>query len=166
MKRSRSVLFWLTLAVGIPLTCIGVTLISSWLYTTIQLRAAREAGVFSSAEEGMRALIAKSYVEPDRYQIIYAGTNSFDGSSPHVWYVIACVWGGHRVDGSPTGSEKHVYDQPGVFFLDTKEGWVFVPEGAFPELMGFWMQVFDLAGPGSSQPTHDWGSSPQGDCVF
>jgi hypothetical protein len=166
MKRSHSVLLWLTLIAGSTLACVGVIIFSSWLYTTIQLRAARESGVFPSAEDGMRALIAKSYIEPDRYQIIYAGTNSFDGSNPHVWYVIACVWGGHRIDGSPTGTKKHAYDQPGVFFLDTKEGWVFMPEGAFPEFMGFWMQVFGLAGPGSSQPTHNWGSSPQGDCKF
>ena len=156
----------LTLVAGIALNCIGVFLIPSWIYTTSQLRAARDAGVFSSAEEGMRDLIAKNYIEPDDYQIIYAGTNSFDGSSPHVWYVIACVWGGHRVDGSLTGSERHDYDQPGSFFLNTKEGWVFMPEGAFPGLIGCWMEVFGLAGPGSSQPTHDWGSSPQGDCVF
>lgn len=166
MNRSLNMPFWLTLRVGIPFAFIGLVLISSWTYTNIQLHFASERGIFSSAEEGMRDFIAKNYVAPDKYQIIYAGTNSFDGSSPHVWYVIACVWGGHRLDGSSPGSERHAYDQPGIFFLNAKEGWVFMPEGAFPELLGFWMKVFNLAGPGSSQPTHDWGSSPQGDCVF
>lgn len=68
---------------------------------------------------------------------------------------------GHRqeVKGTTTISQA-----PSSF--NTKEGWVHMPEGAFPELIGFWMEVFGLAGPGSSQPTHDWGSSPQGDCVF
>jgi len=131
MKRSHSLLVWLPLVAGIALICIGVILICSWIYTTSQLRAAREAGIYPSAEGGMRDRIAKSYVEPDDYQIIFAGTNSFDGSSPHVWYVVACVWGGHRVDGSPTGSKKHDYDQPGSFFLNTKDGWVYMPEGAF-----------------------------------
>jgi len=146
--------------------CIGALLITSWLYTTNRLQVARTAGVFPSAEAGMRNLIAKNYVEPYDYQIIYAGPNSFDGSSPYVWYVIACVWGGHRADGSTVGSERHDYDQPGSFFLNAKEGWVFIPEGAFPGFMGFWMEVFNLAGPGSSQPTHDWDSSPQGECTF
>jgi len=166
MKRSHSVLHRLTFATCITLTFIGVILFCSWIYTTSQLRDAREDGIYSSAEEGMRDRIAKSYVEPERYQIISAGTNSFDGRYPHVWYVIACVRGGHRVDGSPTGSKKHDYDQPGSFFLNTKDGWVYMPEGAFPELIGFWMDVFGLAGPGSSQPTHDWEFSPQRDCAF
>jgi len=135
------------------------------VYTTSQLRMASARGVYPSAEAGMRALIDRSFREPDKVQIIYAGTNSFDGSSPHVWYVLACVWGGTRADGSPVGTERHVYDQPGVYFLDTRQGWIFVPEGSFPEIMGFWMRVYDLAGPGSSIPSHAWGSGPQ-DCEF
>ena len=166
MKRYHSVLLWIALMAGIVYMCVGVILFSSWIYTTNQLRAARERGVFSSAEEGIRSRIVENYIEPDDYQIIYAGTNSFDGSSSHVWYVIACVWGGHRLDGSSIGSKKHDYDQPGHFFLNTRDGWVYMPEGAFPEFIGFWMKVFGLAGPGASQPTHDWGSSPQGDCTF
>jgi hypothetical protein len=166
MKRYHPVLHTFTLVASITIAFIGVILLSCWIYTTSQMRAAREAGVFSSAEEGMRDLIAKNYIEPDDYQVIYAGTNSFDGSDPHVWYVIACVWGGHRLDGSPTGSTRHDYDQPGSFFLNTKGGWVYMPEGVFPGFIGFWMEVIGLAGPGSSQPSHDWGSSPQGDCVF
>jgi hypothetical protein len=136
-------------------------LLSSWVYTASQLRAARAAGVFASAEEGMLALVAKGYVQPDDTQIVYAGTNSFDGSSPHIWYVVACVWGGKRADGSAV----HDYDQPGSYFLDTKEGWVHVSEGAFPELVGFWMKVYGMAGPGSAQATQEWGSSPRRGCV-
>ena len=166
MKRSHSVLHGLILVACVTFAGIVVIIISSWIYTTSQLNAAQKAGVFSSAEEGMRDLIAKGYIEPDDHQIIYAGTNSFDGSSPHVWYVIACVWGGHRSDGSPTGSKWHDWDQPGSFFLNTKGGWVYMSEGAFPGYIGFWMKVFGLAGPGSSQPTHDWGSPPQRDCDF
>ncbi len=115
----------------------------------------------------MRAHIAKGYVQTDDSQIIYAGTNSFDGSDPHVWYVIACVWGGHRLDGSETGhGGKHGYDQPGLFFLDTKKGWVWISEGTFPTYLGFWMKVFGLAGPGSPVPSTDWGSTPDRGCKF
>jgi hypothetical protein len=166
MRQSRHLLLRLALLAGIPLTCLGITLASSWVYTTGQLRAARAAGVFSSAEDGMRAMVAQGYVQPDETEIVYAGTNSFDGSNPHVWYVIACVWGGRRADGWPVGTEKHDYDQPGLFFLNTKEGWVWMPEGAFPGLVGFWMKLYGLAGPGSIQPTHDWGSSPLAKCPF
>jgi hypothetical protein len=114
----------------------------------------------------MRTLIARSYVAPGTIEIAYAGTNSFDGSEPHVWYVIACIWGGTRADGSPVGSARHAYDQPGSYFLAAKDGWVHVPEGALPEFIGYWMKVFALAGAGSSQPSHDWGASPDSQCVF
>lgn len=166
MKRSDSVFRRAILAACITLVLTAAIILSSWIYTTSQLRAAEKAGVFSSAEAGMRDLIAKGYVEPDDVRIIYAGTNAFDGSSPHVWYVIACVWGGRRADGSPTGSRKHNWDQPGSYFLNTRAGWVHMPEGAFPEWIGFWMNVFDLAGPGESQPDQDGGSSPPRNCDF
>ncbi len=150
----------------IGLLCFGGLLIFFWAYTTVQLNLASKKGVYPSAEEAMQAVIARSFIRTERYEIIYAGTNSFDGSSPQVWYVIACVWGGTRLDGSPVGSTKHDYDQPGTFFLHTRRGWVHMPEGALPEVIGFWMQVFDLSGPGLSTPSHDWGSGVPSDCTF
>ena len=166
MKHSRSHLPRLILAVGVPLTFIVMVLFWTWTYTITALRWARMQGTYASAEDGMLAIIGRSYVKPDAVQIIYAGTNSFDGSDPNVWYVIACVWGGTRADGSPVGSQKHAYDQPGTFFLATKDGWVFVPEGLFPEVLGFWMRIYGLAGQGSATPTHDWGSTPNRGCTF
>jgi hypothetical protein len=160
--KTHSPLAFLTLIAGIIVLGLGLT----WLYTAVALRLAQAGGVYATAEEGMRSRIARGYIEPEKSQIIYAGTNSFDGSSPHVWYVIACVWGGHRADGTPTGSARHAYDQPGFFFLHTKDGWVFISEGAFPGFIGYWMKVFGMAGPGSAQPSHDWGSAPQGQCTF
>ncbi len=141
------------------------TAFSSWVYTSLKLRAARGGGVFASAEAGMRALAASGYREPREVEIVYAGPNSFDGSSPHVWYVIACVWAERRVDGTPVGNSTRPYDQPGYFFLNTTDGWVHVSEGAFPEFMGFWMRVFGLAGPGSATASHPRGDWPRSGCV-
>ncbi len=166
MRPRRSFLRCAILATGIPLTFIAVFFFLTWAYTTSVLRLARTEGTFATAEEGMNALIAKGYVHPSDTQIIYAGTNSFDGSQPHVWYVIACVWGGTRADGSPVGSARHPYDQPGTFFLDTRDGWVHVGEGYFPEVLGFWMKFYGLAGPGSSLPSHNWRSAPTKGCEF
>jgi hypothetical protein len=173
MRQSHWVLV-LALAVAIPFTCAGVAFLAfvgapflmSWIYTVGRLPAVQAEDVYASAEDGMRAVIARSYVQPEDVEIVYAGTNSFDGSDPHVWYVIACVRGGRRADGSPVGSRVHDYDQPGLFFLNTVEGWVHVPEGAFPELVGFWMKVYGLAGPGAARPTHERGSSPGARCAF
>jgi len=166
MKRLKPLVYHPRFRIGAVLICLSLVVILPWLYATIALQAARAGGVYASAEDGMRGLIAKSYIQPERSQIIYAGTNSFDGSDPQVWYVIACVWGGRRADGTPVGSEKHAYDQPGVFFLNVKDGWVFVPEGSFPGLLGKVMEVYGMAGPGSSVPSHDWDDAPQGQCTF
>ena len=128
--------------------------VCSWIYTTTQLRIARSKGVYASAEQGMLAMVDEHYPADRDVKILYAGTNSFDGRQPHIWYVIAEVHASSRADGSELGHNG--CDAPGLFYLQTKEGWVFVPEGAFPEFIGFWMKVFDLAGEGQSTPSTDW----------
>jgi hypothetical protein len=126
----------------------------SWGYTSVQLAIARSGGVFPSPEEGMRSLVEGGYEGLERIEIRYAGPNSPDGLQPHVWYVIADVWARSRADGSPVANRFRDHDNPGSFFLETQEGWVHVPEGAFPELVGLWMTLFGLAGEGSPVPSH------------
>jgi hypothetical protein len=128
----------------------------SWIYTTIQLNSARSKGVYNTPEQGMQALAEKYYTADRDVKILYAGTNSIDGSKPYIWYVIAEVRATARADGSDLGVNG--CDAPGSFFLQTKAGWVHVPEGAFPTFMGFWMKVFDMAGEGQSTPSTDWGA--------
>lgn len=146
MKSIRLPLFTL----GIVVACVAL----SWVYTSVQLSIARSKGVYETAEQGMRALVDKSYTSDRQVKILYAGTNSFDGSKPYVWYVIAEVHASARADGSSLS--KQGCDAPGSFFLETKDGWVFVPEGAFPGFMGFWMDFFSMAGPGQAEPSTNW----------
>jgi hypothetical protein len=142
----------LIIALGILIAIVPL----AWMYTTVQLNSARSKGVYQTPEQGMLALMDK-YYSPDRaVKILYAGTNSFDGSQPYIWYVIAEVRATARADGSELGSNG--CDAPGSFFLQTREGWVHVPEGAFPTFMGFWMNVFNMAGEGQSTPSTDWGT--------
>ena len=144
-------------AILVVLLCSVALLFASWLYTSLQLTLARSHGVYPSAEQAMLALVDQGYVGVSRVDILYAGPNSFDGSQPYVWYVIAEVHADTRADGSALG--HYGCDAPGSFFLHTKEGWVHVPEGAFPEFIGFWMSVFGQAGPGQSKPSVDWAPS-------
>lgn len=147
------------------LTAVGVFVLFiafSWVYTTLQLAHARSDGVYPTAEQGMTALVDKAYPPDRQIKILYAGTNSFDGSAPHVWYVIAEVRASARADGSEMGHNG--CDAPGSFFLQTREGWVHVSEGAFPGFMGFWMKVFGWAGEGQSTPSTDLLSGPTKFC--
>ena len=158
MKRRSSPILVFTKVAGMVLLCILLCIAASWIYTKAVLNHAKVEGVYATAEEGMLALLEKSYVEPE-VRIIGAGPNDPYGSNPHVWYVVACVWAEKRIDGSPVGnSRRDDYDQPGSFFLDTKDGWVYVGEGAFPGIVGTWMKAFGWAGPGSSQPSQEMGS--------
>jgi hypothetical protein len=126
----------------------------SWAYAASQLALAKNDGIYSTPEEGMRALAQKGYSTDRRVKILQAGPNSFDGSQPHIWYVIAEVRASSRADGSDMGSNG--CDNPGSFFIQTKEGWVHVSEGAFPEFIGFWMKVYGWAGEGQSTPSTNW----------
>ena len=141
---------WLLIILGFSLALVAF----SYVYTVAQLNIASSKGVYTSAEQGMLAMIDEHYPPERNVKILYAGTNSFDGSKPHVWYVIAEVRAASRADGSVL--VHNGCDAPGLFFLQTRDGWVFVPEGAFPGIIGFWMKVFDLAGPGQSTPSWNW----------
>jgi hypothetical protein len=142
---------WVLVLLGCSLICVA----SSWIYTAVQLNIARAKGVYSTPEAGMIAQAEKYYSADRQVRILYAGTNSFDGSKPFVWYVIAEIHASARADGSELGHNG--CDAPGNFFLQTKDGnWVYVPEQAFPGVMGFWMDVFGWAGEGQATPSANW----------
>lgn len=164
MEENRTLWTELTNIAKLMLACMILIFLCSLIYTISTLLIARADGVYLSAEDGMLAIIQKNYINPEQIEVIYGGPSAYEYGRPYVRYVIACIWGGTRKDGKPVGSEVNVYDQPGHFFLDTRAGWVLVPEGFLPNLLGFWMKVYGLAGPGISIPTYDWQSSP-GKCI-
>ena len=77
------------------------------------------------------------------HKIDRAGIDRHDGSHPHVWFVIAQVWADRRPDGKLTSPRG--YYVPGSYFVRVRQGWVHVPEGRFPHLIGTYMQWFGLA---------------------
>ena len=148
------------LSLAVILLCIA----SAGVYTAVQLNAAQARGVYSSPEAGMIASAEKYYSADREVKILYAGTSSFDGTKPYIWYVIAEIHAAARADGTEMGHNG--CDAPGNFFLQTKDGnWVQVPEGAFPGFMGFWMEVFGWEGEGQSTPSTNWApDQPAGFC--
>jgi hypothetical protein len=129
-------------------------LFMAWYYTSTQLSITRTKGVYPSAEEGMIAKLRSYYAEDADIKILHAGPDLHSGKQAYVWYVIAEVRASARADGSELG--QNGCDAPGSFFVQTKEGWMYVPELVFPHFLGFWMNAFGLAGPGVSAPTTDW----------
>lgn len=116
----------------------------SWVYATGQLTLAKANGIYATPEEGMEQEIIKGAEKSpvERVEIITAGVNANDGSQPHVWFVRAWIFADQRPDGRPT---ERGYGG-GSYFLRVKEGWVHVPEGAFPEFIGWVMTLYGLEG--------------------
>jgi len=124
----------------IPIVCAG----SAWLYTKSQLAVAKSRGIYESPEAGMLAMIEKSYGDISQATIEYSGPNSPNGKLPHVWFVVARVYADQRADGKLVGNARDDYDFPGSFYIKVREGWVHVPEGAFPVFIGRMMEVFGM----------------------
>jgi hypothetical protein len=100
------------------------------------LALAKHEGIYASPEEGMRVLIAHTWRNVDRIEFEYAGPNERDGRDPHVRFVVAKVY--------LQGQERYQY--PGSYFLRLEEGWVHVPEGRLPRLVGTWMRLLRYNG--------------------
>ena len=123
----------------IPILAVG-----SWAYMTLTLKAARHEGVYATPEDGIRALVEKAWIDIQRVEIDRAGPNARDGSQPHVWFVTARVWAARRSNGQPVSARG--YDLPGSFFLRLDDGWVHVPEGRLPQLVGRLMALYGYKG--------------------
>lgn len=144
MKRGKKLL--LSVAV-LPLAIIQFAPIlagAAWLHMVVTLGAARRDGVYATPEHGMRVLVAETWIDVEKVEIIRAGPNSFDGSNPHVWFVTAKVWAARRGDWKPVSQRG--YDSAGSFFLRVKDGWVHVAEGQLPEFVGGCMRLFGYSG--------------------
>jgi len=114
-----------------------------WIYAVSQLALAKNDGIYASAEEAVIMLNSQGWggAEVVRLEDVGASINRHDGSQPHVWF------GGARVylDRVPQGRDRTEYSS-GSYFLHVKEGWVHVPEGAFPEFIGWIMELYGLEG--------------------
>jgi len=136
---------------SLPATWIGLGLVAliptfflcSWIYATSQLALAKNQGIYASVEEAVIEKNSQGWggAEVVKLENVRASVNQHDGSQPHVWF------GGARVylDRVPQGWDRTEYSS-GSYFLHVEEGWVHVPEGAFPEFIGWVMELYGLEG--------------------
>ncbi len=122
----------------------AILVAAAWLNTVVVLELAKLEGIYSTPEDGMRVRVTESWVDIEKVEIVRSGPNAFDGSYPHVWFVGANVWADRRADGKPVSPRG--YGSAGSFFLHVQDGWVHVPEGRFPDVIGFFMELFDYWG--------------------
>ena len=114
----------------------------SWVYAAGQLTLAKAKGIYATPEQGMEQIIKGWGEYPvERVEIITARVAD-DGSRPRIWYVRAWVYADQRPDGKPTPRGYSVWSH----FLRVKDGWVHVPEGAFPNFIDWVMELYGLEG--------------------
>ena len=89
-------------------------------------------------EKGAQELIALYYSVVNKVEIVHAGREIFE----ELWFVEVRVWAAKRSDGK--GFSDRDYDKPGWFFLHVQNGWIFVPESKFPEIIAFGKWLYAL----------------------
>lgn len=136
---------------SLPIVWIGLGLVALvpmfflciWIYAVSQLALAKNEGIYATVEEAVVIRNSQGWggAEVVGLENVRASVNQHDGSQPHVWF------GGARVylDRVPQGWDRTEYSS-GSYFLRVKEGWVHVPEGAFPEFIGWVMELYGMEG--------------------
>lgn len=111
----------------------------SWIYAASQLALAKQRGIYPTPQE---AVIGNSQgwggAEVVRIEDVWAEPNRQDAQA-HVWFGGATVY----LDRVPQGYDKTSYSS-GSYYLRVREGWVHVPEGAFPDFIGWVMELYNL----------------------
>ncbi|NIS68596.1 MAG: hypothetical protein GTO12_06480 [Proteobacteria bacterium] len=143
-KSSRQTPRLLLIVLGV-VSLIPLFFVSIWLYATSQITLAKHEGVYPSPEEAVVSRLSQGWggAEVVRLEGVRASINQHDGSQPHVWF------GGARVylDRIPIGGTRDSYSA-GSYYIRVEDGWVWMREGAFPEFIGWVMELYHLEGVG------------------
>jgi hypothetical protein len=75
-----------------------------------------------------------------RIENVHAAPNSRT-AQPHVWFGGATVY----LDRVPAGRTWDHYSA-GSFYIHVRQGWVPMPEGAFPGFIGWVMELYNMEG--------------------
>jgi hypothetical protein len=132
------------------LTFMLFCLLAPLVWTVGQLTLAKANGIYATPEEAMTAKLLNNSggYEIERIDILSAQPNYWDGRLPHVWFVGANIYADYRPDGKSTAPKG--YWGAGSYFIKVADGWVHVPEGAFPAGMGqvmAWYKLEDCCSP-------------------
>jgi hypothetical protein len=124
---------------------IPLFFLCSWIFTASQLALAKSEGIYRTPEEAVIALNSQGWggAEVVRIEDVRAAPNSHKGDQPHVWFGGATVY----LDRVPEGWDRTQFSA-GSYFIHVREGWVHVSEGAFPELIGWVMELYGMEGIG------------------
>lgn len=125
------------------ISVLAFSIFTPWAYAVGQIELAKSEGIYASPEEAIMARQSQGWGGARVVSIenVQAGPNRHDGSMDHVWFGGAQI----TLDRIPAGGRHSSYNT-GSFYLRLRDGWVHMPEGAFPQLVGWLMEVYHLEG--------------------
>ena len=114
-----------------------------WAYAASQLSLAKDRGAYPTVEGAVIGYNNTGFGGARVVSItnIQTGLNRHNGSQPYVWFGTATV----KLDRVPAGLSRSSYFA-GSYYIHTREGWVFMGEGTFPEFIGWVMALYNLEG--------------------
>ncbi len=115
-----------------------------WAYAAAQIASAKSGGVYPTVEEAVVAKNSEGWGSARVISIenVHAAQND-PHAQPHVWFGGATV----TLDRIPAGFNR-AYSVSGSYYIRVREGWVMMPESAFPEFVGWVMSLYHLEGAG------------------
>ena len=140
---------WVVHATSGLLFLLLLAIAGPWAYTASQLELAKRDGIYASPKEGLRIRAAAADgARLLRIEELESGLAWGDGRLPHVRFAVGRV----VYDRPPAGWER-TSNYWGNYYILVREGWVHVPESAFPHFIGRMMEIYDLEGAGEG---HFW----------
>lgn len=127
----------------IPIALVVFFVLATWGYAKGQLAVARARGVYPTPEEAITDRFSEGWGGANVVSVenVHAGPNDPHGSQPHIWFGGADVY----LDRVPEGGRRTHY-VTGSFYVRVADGWVYMPEGAFPPYVGWVMALYKLEG--------------------
>ncbi|MGE5225043.1 MAG: hypothetical protein ACM3PY_21620 [Omnitrophica WOR_2 bacterium] len=109
-----------------------------WAYAASQLALAKNDGVYPTPEAAILATNSQGWggAKVIRVEGI---TAEQEVAHPQVWFGRATVY----LDRIPEGLNKDYYHS-GTFYIHVRDGWVQMPEGTFPEFIGWVMELYGM----------------------
>lgn len=114
-----------------------------WLYAETQLNLAKVDGVSPTIEEAILTHVSQEFGGANVVSIsnIKSFPDHDDGRFPHLW------WGSYTVtyDRIPAGYQRKIFNNS-TPYLHTRDGWVQMGEGLFPDFIAGIMELYNLEG--------------------
>lgn len=130
--------------IGIGLAALAPLFFAcSWVYAASQLALAKTNGVYASPEEAIIARNSQGWggASVVKLEDVRANPNSRNDTQSPIWFGGATVY----LDRIPQGWDRAQYSS-GSYYVHVRDGWVYMPEGAFPEFVGWVMELYNLEG--------------------